>query len=49
MNKTQKIEEKNTANEYRYSLGSSILAVNRSFVLVFSNQDYNARKNYLKY
>ena len=47
-----KTENKNTANEYRYSLKLSFVGVNRLFVLVYSNQDakarrFNARKYYL--
>ena len=34
-----KIENKSTANEYRYFLDSKFAGVNRLFVLVYSNQD----------
>ena len=35
---------KNTTNEYRCFLESNFVGVNRLFVLVYSNQDANAKK-----
>ena len=35
---------KNTTNEYRYFLESCFLGLNRLFVLVYSNQDNNAKR-----
>ena len=43
-NVKQKNESKNTANKYRYFLESKFVGVNRSFALVYSNQDANAIK-----
>ena len=50
-NKT-KSENKNTTNEHRYFIKSGFVGVNRLFVLVYSNQDdnaktYKARRYYL--
>ena len=50
-NKT-KSENKNTTNEHRYFIKSDFVGVNRLFVLVYSNQDdnaktYKARRYYL--
>ena len=42
-NKT-KSENKNTTNEYWYSPESNFVGVNRLFVLVYSNQDENAKR-----
>ena len=39
-----KSEDKNTTNEYRCFLESDFDAVNRSFVLVYSNQDANSKR-----
>ena len=39
-----KNENKNTANEYRYLFKSNFFVVNRLFVLVYSNQDENAKR-----
>ena len=39
-----KSENKNTANEYRSFLESNFIGVNRSFLLVYSNQDSNSAK-----
>ena len=39
-----KIENKNTTNEYIYLLQSNFVAVNRLFVLVYSNEDENAKR-----
>ena len=39
-----KSENKNTANEYRYFLESNYLDYNRLFVLVYKNQDDNAKR-----
>ena len=39
-----KTENKNTANEYRYLFKSNFFGVNRLFVLVYSNQDENAKR-----
>ena len=38
-----KNENKNTANEYIYFLKSNSVEVNRLFVLIYSNQDDNAK------
>ena len=44
-----KIENRNTANEYKYFLKSNSVGVNRSFVLVYLNvKRFNARKYYLQ-
>ena len=40
----KKSENKNTTNEYRYFLDSNFVRVNRLFVLVYTNQDKNAKK-----
>ena len=37
-------ENKDTTNEYRYFLESNFLAVNRSFILVHSDQDVNSER-----
>ena len=39
-----KNENKKTANEYRYLFKSNFFGVNRLFVLVYSNQDENAKR-----
>ena len=39
-----KSENKNTRNEYRYFLESNFVGVNRLLVLVYSNQDDNAKR-----
>ena len=39
-----KSENKNTANENRSFLESNFIGVNRSFFLVYSNQDSNSAK-----
>ena len=39
-----KSENKNTTNEYRYFLESDFVGVSRLFVLVYSNQDDNAKR-----
>ena len=39
-----KSNNKNTANEYRYFFELNFVAVNRLFVLIYSNSDDNARK-----
>ena len=39
-----KSKNKNTTNEYRYFLQSNFVGVNRLFILVYTNQDDNARK-----
>ena len=39
-----KSENKNTTNEYRYFLESNFVGVYRLFVLVYSNQDDNAKR-----
>ena len=44
---------KNMTNEYRYFLGSNFVAINRIYVLVYTNQDanahrFNAQKYYLQ-
>ena len=42
-NEYKKNENKSTTNEYRYFLKSNFVGVNRLFVLVYSNQDDNAK------
>ena len=42
-NKT-KSENKNTTNEYRYFLELNFVGVSRLIVLVYSNQDVNAKR-----
>ena len=50
MNREQKVENKNTANEYRYFSESNLVGVNTLFVLVYTNQDDNAKRfNVKKY
>ena len=39
-----KSENKSKTNEYRYLLESDFVAFNRSFVLVYENQDVNAKR-----
>ena len=39
-----KSENKNKTNEFRYFLKSNFVGVNRLFVLIYSNQDENAKK-----
>ena len=39
-----KSENKNTTNEYRYFLESNVEGVNKLPVLIYSNQDGNAKK-----
>ena len=39
-----KHENKNTTNEHRYFLESNFVGVDRLFVLVYSNQDVNAKR-----
>ena len=41
-----KSENKNTANEYRYFLESYFPGVNRLFVLVYTNEGDNYKRNY---
>ena len=38
-----KSENKTTTNEYRYFIESNFVGVNRLLVLVYSNQDNNAK------
>ena len=40
----KKSENKNTANEYRYFLELNFVGVNRLIVLLYSNQDVNAKR-----
>ena len=40
-----KSENKNTTNKYRYVLESNFVGVNRLFVLVYTNQDDDSKKN----
>ena len=40
-----KSENKNTTNKYRYFLESNFVGVNRLFVLVYTNQDDDSKKN----
>ena len=39
-----KSKNKNKTNEFRYFLKSNFVGVNRLFVLIYSNQDENAKK-----
>ena len=39
-----KSENKNTTSEYRYFLESNFVGVNRLFVLVYTNEDNNAKR-----
>ena len=39
-----KNQNQNTTNEYRCFLESKLVWVNRSFVLIYSNQDENAKR-----
>ena len=39
-----KAENKNTTNKYKYFLESNFVGVNRLFVLIYSNQDDNAKR-----
>ena len=39
-----KSKNKNTTNEYRYFLESNFVRVNRSFVLLYANQDIDAKR-----
>ena len=39
-----KSENKNTTNEYRYFRESNFVRVNKLFILVYSNQNNNARR-----
>ena len=39
-----KSENKNATNDYRYFLKSNFVEVNRLFVLVYTNQDNNAKR-----
>ena len=39
-----KSENKNTTNKYRYFLESSFIAINRFFVLVYSNEDADCKR-----
>ena len=39
-----KSENKNTTNEYRYSLESNFVGVNRLFVLNYSNEDADSKR-----
>ena len=43
MNK-KKRQNKNKKNEFKYFLESNFVGVNRSFVLVYTNQDTNAKR-----
>ena len=45
MNIKQKSKNKSTANEYRYFLESNFVGVKRLSVLVYSNQDNNAKRS----
>ena len=44
MNNYTKSKNKNTTNEYRHFLESNFVGVNRLFVLIYSNQDDNAKR-----
>ena len=44
MDTKTKSENKNTTNKYRYFSESNIFGVNRLFVLVYSNEDGNAKR-----
>ena len=44
MNVKQKSENKNTTNKYRYFLEPNFVGVNRMFLLVYSNENYNAKR-----
>ena len=43
-----KSENKNTTDEYRYFLESNFVYLNILFVLIYSNEDDNAKKVYSK-
>ena len=44
MNVKQKSENKNTTNKYRYFLEPNFVGVNRMFLLVYSNENDNAKR-----